>query len=283
MTTVPTAATAGPAVASPDPWAPVPYRVTARRVEAPGVTTLTVEDVDGPLPRPSPGQFHMVWAFGVGEAPISVSRIGPDDHAHTIAAVGAVSQALCDARVGDVLGLRGPFGTGWDVDPDDDRDLLVVGGGIGFAPVRPVVDAAGRGSRRTTLVVGARSPEALLYEDDRRRWEEAGIEVHATVDLPGPDWEGEVGLVTAPLARALRAPAETTAVVCGPEVMLRVTAERLTLLGVPAGSIRVSLERNMQCGLGQCGRCQLGPALLCRDGAVLDWTDAAPLLGVRGW
>lgn len=271
---------------SPHPagaWAPAPFRVVDRREEGPGVTTLAVEAVEDSLPVAVAGQFHMVWAFGIGEAPISVSRITGSVHEHTIAAVGAVSAALAALDVGDTLGLRGPFGTGWDIDDGEDRDLLVVAGGIGFAPVRPVVDTAVAGGRRTTLVVGARTPDGLLFADDRARWAQEGVEVHTTVDRPAPGWVGEVGLVTAPLARALGDPAATRAVVCGPEVMIRVTAERLEELGVDAGAIVVSLERNMQCGLGQCGRCQLGPRLLCRDGAVLPWPDAAPLLEVRGW
>lgn len=264
-------------------WDPVPYRVVERRLEAADVSTITIEPVDGALADAVPGQFHMLWPFGVGEAPISVSGLRAGGQEHTIRAVGAVSQALVDLDVGAVVGARGPFGTGWDVDPDDDRDLLVVAGGIGLAPVRPVVEAALGGRRRTTVVVGARHPDALLYAEDRARWAEAGIEVHTTVDLPAPGWVGEVGLVTAPLARALADPATTTAVVCGPEPMMRFTADRLVRLGVPADAIRVSLERNMACGLGQCGRCQLGPVLLCRRGAVLDWPEAAPLMEVRGW
>jgi len=272
-----------PAPSPADVWAPVPHRVVERRVEAPGVTTLGVEAVHEPLATPAPGQFHMVWSFGVGEAPISVSRIGDGGHEHTVAAVGAVTTAMAALEVGDTLGLRGPFGTGWDVDPEDDRDLLVVAGGIGFAPVRPAIDLAVAGGRRTTVVVGARDPDGLLFADDRRLWAADGVEVHTTVDQPADGWTGEVGLVTAPLRRALADPPATTAVVCGPEVMIRVTAERLEHLGVPAGAIVVSLERNMQCAVGQCGRCQLGPKLICRDGAVMPWPVAAPLLGVRGW
>lgn len=272
-----------PAPSLADVWDPVPHRVVERRVEAPGVTTLGVEAVHEPLATPAPGQFHMVWSFGVGEAPISVSRIGDGGHEHTVAAVGAVTTAMAAVEVGDTLGLRGPFGTGWEVDPEDDRDLLVVAGGIGFAPVRPAIDLAVAGGRRTTVVVGARDPDGLLFADDRRSWAADGVEVHTTVDQPADGWTGEVGLVTAPLRRALADPPATTAVVCGPEVMIRVTAERLERLGVPADAIVVSLERNMQCAVGQCGRCQLGPKLICRDGAVMPWPVAAPLLGVRGW
>lgn len=272
-----------PDASSVGPWDPVPHRVVATHRETRSVSTLTVEAVDRPLPAAGPGQFHMVWAFGVGEVPISVSRIGAAVHEHTIGAVGAVSHALEGMGVGDVIGLRGPFGSAWPVDPHDDRDLLVIAGGLGQAPLRPVIDLATVADRRTTVVVGARTPDDLFYTEDRRRWSEAGIEIHTTVDLPSVGWKGEVGLVTAPLPRALVDPAATTAVVCGPEVMIRVTAERLMDLGVPPEAITVSLERNMQCGLGQCGRCQLGPVLLCRDGAVLPWTAASPLLEVRGW
>lgn len=264
-------------------WAPLPYRVTETRLEAPGTSTFVVEPIGAALPPAAPGQFHMLWAFGVGEAPISVSRLRPVGHEHTVRAVGAVSQALVALEVGDVVGLRGPFGTSWAVDEDDDRDLLVVAGGIGLAPVRPVIDAAVSRARRTTVVIGARNPGSLLYTEDRRAWAAAGIEVHTTVDLAAPGWTGEVGLVTAPLSRALAEPAATTAIVCGPEPMMRFTAERLVRLGVPDGAIRVSLERNMACGIGQCGRCQLGPVLLCQKGAVLNWPDAAPLMEVRGW
>lgn len=268
---------------APTTWEPAPYRVVARTEEVPDVVTVLVEPMGEPLAPAGPGQFHMLWAFGVGEAPISVSRLHDGRHEHTIRAVGAVSRALVDLVVDDVVGIRGPFGTAWDVDPDDERDLLVVAGGIGLAPVRPVLDAAVGRPRRTTLVVGARTPDALLYADDRAAWAAAGIEVHTTVDLPAPGWDGEVGLVTAPLARALAEPAATTAVVCGPEPMMRFSALRLVDLGVPEDAIRVSLERNMACGVGQCGRCQLGPRLLCRQGAVLDWPDARPLMEVRGW
>ncbi len=264
-------------------WVPVFHRVVDRTQEAADVTTLLVEPVDDPLPPALPGQFHLLWAEGVGEAPISVSRLHDGRHEHTVRAVGAVSRALADRAEGDLVGLRGPFGTSWAVDPDDDRDLLVVAGGSGLAPVRPVLDAATGGHRRVTLVVGARTPDALLYAADRRAWADAGVEVHTTVDRAAPGWDGEVGLVTAPLARALADPAATTAVICGPEPMMRFSARRLVQLGVPPEAIRVSLERNMACGLGQCGRCQLGPRLLCRQGAVLDWLDAEPLLEVRGW
>jgi anaerobic sulfite reductase subunit B len=264
-------------------WDPVPYRVTRRKADNDSVTTVTVAPAGDPLPDPEPGQFHMMWAFGVGEAPISVSRIGDGTHEHTIAAVGAVSAALAALDVGDTVGLRGPFGTTWTGDLDDDRDLLVVAGGIGLAPVRSVIDRNVSAARATTLVVGARYPDGLLYEDDRRAWAEAGIEVHTTVDHAWPGWTGEVGLVTAPLSRALVDPADTVAMVCGPEVMIQVTAERLVDLGVPAEAITVSLERNMQCGVGQCGRCQIGPVLLCQGGPVLPWSVASPLLEVPRW
>ena len=255
-----------------DPWRPTAYRVHGRRDEVAATATLTlVPDGAERLAPPAPGQFHMLWAFGVGEAPISVSAIADDAQVHTVRAVGAVSAALARAETGTVLGVRGPFGRGWDLDVGD-RDVVVVAGGLGLAPLRPAIEVvAGRTRGRTALVVGARSPDVVLYGPDLDRWAAAGVEVVRTVDAPTPAWEGDVGLVTALLPRVLRDPERTVALVCGPEMMMRFTADHLVGSGVDAAAVQVSLERNMQCALGHCGRCQLGAAFLCQDGPVFTW------------
>lgn len=283
-------AVAGAALVEPvarDPMMPVAYRVVARRQETVDTATLDLEPVAAPLAVPLavplPGQFTMVYAFGVGEVPISVSGTGPGGAiTHTIRAVGAVSRALVGARPGQVLGLRGPFGTDWGVPATSGSDLVVVAGGIGLAPLRPVIRhalAQRERYRDVAVYVGARTPPDLLYPDEYERWRAAGIGVHVTVDRADGRWAGHVGVVTT-LLGALD-PVRTTAFLCGPEVMMRFAARALTDRGLPPSAIRVSLERNMRCGAALCGHCQLGPVLVCRDGPVLGWDAAEPLIAVK--
>ncbi|MEU6054570.1 FAD/NAD(P)-binding protein [Streptomyces xanthochromogenes] len=262
---------------------PVPYRVVDRRPETPDTITLRLEPVGEPLPVFAPGQFAMVWAFGRGEIPVSVSSIPTDGGlAHTVRRVGPVSEGVYAARVGDVLGLRGPYGTGWELERAAGRDLLVVAGGIGLAPLCPLVrEAAGDEGRygRLNVLIGARTPADLVARDETRQWATAFTGV--TVDRPDGHWTGRIGVVTKLLDQARFAPATTTAFICGPEPMIRATARDLVHRGVPADRVRVSLERNMRCATAHCGHCQLGPLLLCRDGPVVDWQCAETLLYTR--
>jgi NAD(P)H-flavin reductase len=188
--------------------------------------------------------------------------------------VGAVTRALHAAQPGSLIGVRGPFGTSWDVASAAGRDVVIVAGGIGLAPLRPVVlSALADRSRygRIVLLTGARTPGDLLYADDLERWRRDGVEVAVTVDRADSGWSGEVGLVTALIEPAGLAP----------DVMMRFTADALAARGIPASQIWVSLERNMRCGVGWCGHCQLGPLLVCRDGPVVSYDRAAALMTVR--
>lgn len=267
---------------------PVPYRVVSRVAENRDSATLVLAPVRDSVPAPAPGEFMMMYAFGVGEVAISVSGVPDASDAtitHTVRAVGAVSRALHDAHLGSEIGMRGPFGTSWGLDVGDGRDLVIVAGGVGLAPLRPVVLAA-LGARdrfgRVTLIAGARSRDDFLFRGELDEWARAGvIDVHLTVDVPVQGWPGEVGFVTEPLRRLTLRPDNTTAYLCGPEVMMRNGARELTKKGVATSDIRVSLERNMQCGIGWCGHCQLGPLLLCRDGPVVGYDVAEPLLVVK--
>ncbi|GAA0250944.1 FAD/NAD(P)-binding protein [Saccharothrix mutabilis subsp. mutabilis] len=265
-----------------DPWLPVAHRVVRRTEETADSATLLLRPVHDPLPPFRPGQFAMLYAHGVGEIPISVSGIpGGGDLLHTVRAVGAVSRALHGAEPGTVLGARGPFGTTWDLHRTE--DLLVVAGGIGLAPLRPVLRHALAHRdryRRVVLVAGARTPEDLPFRAEVERWADA-VEVVTTVDRGGPGWTGRVGFVTEPLAVLPLDVERTTALLCGPEPMMRFSARTLITRGVPADRVQVSLERNMQCGTGRCGHCQLGPLLLCRDGPVVDFPVAEPLFAVK--
>lgn len=265
---------------------PVPYRVVSRVRENSDSVTLRLEPVSAAVPAPAPGQFMMLYAFGVGEIAISVSGVASDGTLmHTIRAVGAVSRALCAAALGAVVGVRGPFGTRWGLEESQGRDLLIVAGGVGLAPLRPVlVGALEQRDRfgKVILVAGARSRNDFLFAGELAGWQhDPSIQVHTTVDVPVQGWHGEVGLVTGPLRRLALTPDSTTAFLCGPEPMMRFSAEALLAKGLHVNQIRVSLERNMQCGLGWCGHCQLGPLLLCRDGPVVDYDVAYPLLVVK--
>jgi NAD(P)H-flavin reductase len=265
---------------------PVPYRVSSRATENADSVTLHLEPVDVGLPAPEPGQFMMLYAFGVGEIAISVSGLSIGGCiTHTIRAVGAVSAALCAAEPGTTIGVRGPFGTSWGTHAAMGRDLVVVAGGVGLAPLRPVVlDALARRNRfgRVVLIAGARSRDDFLYADELAAWQEdPGLECHLTVDVPIQGWPGEIGFVTESLLGLSLTPGRTTAFLCGPEIMMRSSAQILTAKGVAPQNIRVSLERNMQCGAGWCGHCQLGPLLLCRDGPVVGYDVARPLMEVE--
>ena len=227
----------------------------------------------------------VAWPItGVGEAAISLSS-APGDRGplrHTVRDVGAVTRALCQRDVGDLIGVRGPFGSDWQVPQrtvgtavKDVRDTVVIAGGIGLAPLRgavhELVAASHGGGGRVFLLVGAREPSQLVFNDDMEAWARDGARVLVSVDRASPQWHGRVGLVTALLSDAGFDPANCRALLCGPEIMMRFTARALVDMGVAPEAILVSLERNMQCGLGWCGHCQLGPFLLCRDGPVVPY------------
>lgn len=281
---------AGPTTAglAGDAMLPASYVVAERTRENHDSVTLRLEPAGQPLPPFGPGQFMMLAVPGIGEVAISISGDPTRQDGsltHTIRAVGAVSGTLCDARPGGVIGVRGPFGTCWDLTAAAGRDLVMAAGGVGLAPLRPVIHGAlaSRASYgRVILVAGARSPGEFLFRGQLDAWSaRAGMETELTIDQWAPGWRGTVGFVTEPLSRLALDPTRTTAFLCGPEPMMRFSARALIRKGVPPRDIQVSVERNMQCGVGLCGHCQLGPVLLCRDGPVLNYAVAEPLLTVR--
>jgi anaerobic sulfite reductase subunit B len=264
---------------------PARFRVASREQETADTWTLALDALDCEPPAIAPGQFMMVYAFGVGEVPISVS--GPPGRPApvvlTVRDVGAVSHAICSAAPDAVLGLRGPFGNSWPIDAAAGGDVVVVAGGIGLAPLRPVVLSALERRERygaVTVLYGARTPRDLLYTAELEDWR-AELDVAVTVDAADASWRGRVGVVPALVADAAFRPAETTAFVCGPEIMMRFTIEALLARGIGAHRIMVSLERDMHCGIGLCGHCQLGPTLVCRDGPVYSHAAIARWLEVR--
>jgi NAD(P)H-flavin reductase len=264
---------------------PSPFRVGERRQDTADTWTLTLEPLGDGF-AVAPGQFVMVYMFGVGEVPISVS--GPPENRGepvvlTVRAVGAVTTAICNSEPGAIVGLRGPFGNSWPVESASGGDVLVVGGGIGLAPLRPVVlHALAHRSEYgvASVLYGARTPQDLLYTDELRRWRDE-LAVEVTVDAADTTWLGRVGVVPKLVGQADFRPESVWAFVCGPEVMIHFTVEALRERGVPDERIFLSLERDMRCGVGLCGHCQLGPTLICRDGPVYTQAQVAELMEVR--
>jgi anaerobic sulfite reductase subunit B len=270
----------------PGPMVPVPYRLLAKRQETADTWTLELQPHRGERLAFEPGQFTMLSAFGSGEVPISISGDpgweGP--LVHTVRAVGLATKAICDAAPGDVLGVRGPFGHPWPVEDLARRDVLVVAGGVGLAPLRTAILAllAHREQHgRILLLYGGRSPDQLLFADELNEWARRGLDVAVTVDSAGPEWLGHVGVVPRLVARAEFDPASAVALVCGPELMMRFTVAALAQSGLDSDRVYASLERNMQCGVGHCGHCQLGPTLVCRDGPVYRWSELERWLAIR--
>jgi NAD(P)H-flavin reductase len=266
-----------------EPMLPDLYRVVRRRRETADTFTLEVVPAAGAGGFAfAPGQFNMLYAFGVGEVPISISgnQAQKGTLVHTIRAVGAVSQALTRLRAGDLMGVRGPFGSRWPVAEAQESDMVIVAGGLGLAPLRPAIyhilnHRAEYGN--VELIYGARTPQDLLYRLELERWRgRFDMRVHVTVDSASSDWRGNVGVVTNIIPRARFDPEHTVALICGPGVMMRFTVQELLNRGVALGNIFVSLERNMKCGLGLCGHCQLGPVFICKDGPIFSYEFIKP-------
>jgi len=267
---------------------PLPYRVARRRRENHDNWTLELEPVEDAIDPIAPGQFTMLYAFGVGEVPISTSgdiEASGTTLVHTIRAVGAVTKALCAAGPGDVLGVRGPFGNTWPIEAAHARDLVLVGGGVGLPPLRPAIyHALAHRSEFGKLVVlyGGRTPEDLLFRKELERWRgRLDMDVEVSVDSAGSGWNGNVGVVTKLIPAAPFDADDAVAFVVGPEIMMRFTARALIDRGLPPERIWISMERTMRCGVGLCGHCQLGTTLICRDGPVYRWDEIAHLLEVH--
>lgn len=267
-----------------DPMLPALYRVLRIHHEIPDTFTMELEPCDGgAVPSFACGQFNMLYVYGVGEIPISISGnpalVNP--LVHTTRAVGVVSRAMRELKPGDMLGVRGPFGSSWPVELAEGKDVVVVAGGIGLAPLRSVmytVMANRERFGRVALLYGARTPADILYRRELERWRaHFDLEVFVTVDRATGAWRGSVGVVTKLIPQASFDPQNTIAFVCGPEIMMRFTAAELQKRGVAPDRLYVSMERNMKCAVGLCGHCQFGPRFVCKDGPVFQYSD------VRDW
>jgi NAD(P)H-flavin reductase len=266
---------------------PEPYRVDRIHRETADTYTLELSPANGRPMSFAPGQFNMLYAFGRGEAPISISGDPSSTPrlVHTVRAVGAVTQALAAAQKGLTLGVRGPFGSSWPVEEARGSDIVIVAGGIGLAPLRPALYSVLAQRRRygsVSLLYGTRTPKDLLYEKELRTWRgRFDLNVEVTVDHAAGEFFEHVGVVTGLIPRADFDPEETFAFVCGPEIMMRFTVRDLLERGVPPERIFLSIELNMQCAIGLCGHCQLGPTFVCKDGPVFRYSFIEPFLKIR--
>jgi NAD(P)H-flavin reductase len=270
-----------------DPFVPQPYRVGRVRRETHDVTTLELAPVEGERPDFQPGQFNMLYVFGIGEVAISVSGdpAASASYVHTVRNVGAVSGAIAGLETGAMLGLRGPFGTAWPSQAAEGSDVVFVAGGLGLAPLRPAIyQVLAQRERygRVVLLYGTRNPPDILFRHEMERWRRRlDVDILVTVDHADTSWRGNVGVVTKLIARAGFDPHHALAMVCGPEVMMRFTANALHAAGLPLDRIYLSMERNMKCAIGLCGHCQFGRNFICKDGPVMRYDHIADILAVR--
>lgn len=276
------------AASTANPMLPAPWRIEGVRKELADTFTLTLAPTgDCAGMEFGGGQFNMLYVFGVGEVPISISGdpSNSDKLVHTTRAVGVVTRAMWKLKKGDMLGVRGPFGTAWPLDEAVGRDVVIVAGGIGLAPLRGLIYqvlARRKEFGRVAILYGARTPEDMLYSRELKKWSaRLDVEVFVTVDRATGRWRGGVGVVTQLIGRAPFDPKQATAYVCGPEIMMRFTAQELQKRGVAPDRIHVSMERNMKCATGFCGHCQYGSEFVCKDGPVFPYDRVKPLLNIR--
>ncbi len=271
-----------------EPMLPAPWRIAKVRKETADTFTLALTPTDDAPPFTfAAGQFNMLYVFGVGEVPISISGnpLEPSPLIHTTRAVGIVTRAMAKLKAGDALGVRGPYGTGWPLAEAVGRDVVIVAGGIGLAPLRSVIYEVltrRKNFGEVVLLIGARTPQDIPFKTELRRWgARRDLQVHVTVDHALGPWRGNVGVVTRLIPQADFDPANAIALMCGPEVMMRFTALELQKRGLTPERIYASLERNMRCAVGFCGHCQFGPTFICKDGPVFRYDRVKPLLSVR--
>jgi len=276
-----------PGLAS-DPWRSHPARILRITPEVPGVRTYDLEFSE-PRVRESyrfeAGQFNMLYLPGVGEAAISISSDAatPAVLAHTVRAVGNVTDALARLAVGDEVLLRGPFGRPWPVAELRGRHVIVVGGGLGLASQRTAIEelARHRGQYASvTILHGAKTPDGLFYTVQYDAWRAAGIDIKPIVDEGDASWSGKVGLVTDLFAELRIDPAAAGVLCCGPDPMMAAVARAAAGIGIAGGDVFVSLERNMACAVRHCGLCQFGPHFVCQDGTVFAYDTIARYLAV---
>lgn len=273
---------------APNPWVLAPFAVRERKLETADTVTIVLTPQKPPRALSFlPGQFNMLYLFGVGEIPISIcgdTKV-TDRYVHTIRIAGKISQALCGVTPGTTVGVRGPYGVGWPVQEAYGKDVVVVAGGLGLPPIRPLLYELMRNRERfgrIEVIYGAKTPKDLVFYDEIQSWRaRSDLRFQTTVDTAGREWYGDVGVVTTRLPDARFDPKQTVAYLCGPEIMMKLTGQALVARGVAPEAIWVSMERNMKCAIGLCGHCQFGPDFVCRNGPVFRYSAIERAFSLR--
>jgi len=274
-----------------DPMTSEVWRIEEFKQETNDVFTLKLLPASEQAPRAfKGGQFNMIYVYGIGEVPISLSgdptRLSPPAPlVHTVRSVGPVTKIMSTLKEGDMVGIRGPFGNHWPIEDHYGNDIVIVAGGIGLAPLRPIIYyvlANREKYGKLVILYGARTPKDVLFNDELQRWRAVERnEVYVSVDRAEGNWKGDVGVVTQLMPRITIESAATAAFVCGPEIMMKYSVIGLQGIGVPETNCYISMERNMKCGIGFCGHCQLGPEFICKDGPVYRYQDIEYFLSIR--
>lgn len=263
---------------------PLVYQVKSNRQETQDIFTLTLEK-PGHVVDFLPGQFSMLYLPGFGEIPISISSNPQEKNSlsYTIRAIGNVTAAMQKLKEGDEIGVRGPFGSSWPLSQTG-CDVLILGGGVGLAPLRPALYqlVANRNKfQKVTLLYGSRSPDDIMYRDELEVWKEQGIDIQVSVDRSDERWSGHVGVVTAMIHKHIFRPQNTLVFLCGPEIMIKFAIHELLGAQVNEENIYVSLERNMKCATGFCGHCLYGRYFLCKDGPIFPYEKIQDLFPIK--
>lgn len=270
-------------------YKPFLMRVLDVRDETPDTRTMKLEFVDENVKKSftfKAGQFGEYSAFGQGECTfcIASSPTRMDNLECSFKMVGKVTNALRDIEIGETVGFRGPYGNWFPIDMMKNKNLLFVGGGIGLAPLRSliwnVLDLRNQ-FKKITILYGARSVSDLVYKDELKVWEDMpDVDTIYTVDPGGetPDWKGKIGFVPTVLEQVAPSPDNTVVITCGPPIMIKFSVQALEKLKFKPEDIVTTLENRMKCGIGKCGRCNIGSVYVCKDGPVFTYADIKKML-----
>lgn len=267
-----------------DPMIPIPFVISKIKKET--KDTFTIE-LDTPNKFEfKAGQFNMLYLFGVGEVAISISG-DPSKReklVHTIRNVGSVTNRISNLKKNDVLGVRGPFGSSWQIENFQNKDILIIAGGLGLAPVRPIIYYIlnNRNSfNKVTILYGTKNPNEIIFKNELHKWKSSfDIDLQIIVDNPDSNWKGNTGLITTLIKNLNFVPDNTIAMICGPEIMMKVSSIEVQNKGLNPQNIYLSMERNMKCAIGLCGHCQYGSKFICKDGPVFSYLEIKHLLDI---